>query len=141
MPRAKADFEAVYPCDFYTAAELFEPDQMYTVPEVARMLQGLDPDAEVAEETEAVLVDWAIPWIVSNADDMVVGEPRTDDGPGYYGLAPDAASTDDGGTINGDEAADGNEAADDEAADDDEGTNGDETVDDDEATGDGDQDR
>lgn len=96
MPEPKREFDEIYPCDFYSPEELFDHDKMYTVPEIARMLQGLEPEAEVDEGTEAVLVDWAIPWIMSNADDLVIGEPLTEDGPGYYGLAADdAASTDD----------------------------------------------
>ncbi|KPN30716.1 hypothetical protein SY89_01453 [Halolamina pelagica] len=59
---------------------------MYTVYEIARLLQGLEPDAEIDEETEAVLLDWAIPWVMNNADDLVVAEPPAEDAPGYYGL-------------------------------------------------------
>jgi len=87
MPVDKSEFEALHPCDFYTPAELLDPDQMYTVYEIARLLQELEPDAELDPETEAVLLDWAIPWVVRNADDLVVAEPRGDDEPGYYGLA------------------------------------------------------
>ncbi len=87
MPIEKSEFDALHPCDFYTAAELLDPDQMYTVYEIARLLQELEPDAELEPETESVLLDWAIPWIVTNADDLVVAEPRGDDEPGYYGLA------------------------------------------------------
>jgi len=86
MPRAKADFETLHPCDFYTPEELLEEDQMYTVYEIARLLQGLGPDAEIDEETEAVLLDWAVPWIMNNADDLVVADPPSEDEPGYYGL-------------------------------------------------------
>jgi len=87
MPVTKDEFDQLHPCDFYTPEELLEPDQMYTVYEIARMLQELDPDAEIDAETEAILLDWAIPWIISNADDLVVADPRDDDEPGYYGLA------------------------------------------------------
>jgi len=87
MPVSKNEFDQLHPCDFYTPEELLEPDQMYTVYEIARMLQELDPDAEIDAETEAILLDWAIPWIISNADDLVVADPRDDDEPGYYGLA------------------------------------------------------
>ncbi|MGZ0746338.1 DUF5827 family protein [Haloparvum sp. AD34] len=93
MPEPKDAFDEIYPCDFYTAEELLEPDKMYTVPEIARLLQGLDPDAEVDEGTEAVLVDWAIPWVMTNADDLVIGEPLEEEGPGYYGLATDATES------------------------------------------------
>ncbi|PSQ26427.1 hypothetical protein BRD03_10110 [Halobacteriales archaeon QS_9_68_17] len=86
MPVPKDEFDQLHPCDFYTAEELLEPDRMYTVYEIARMLQDLAPDAGIDVETEEVLLDWAIPWVMRNADDLVVGEPRDDEDPGYYGL-------------------------------------------------------
>ncbi|MFC7212524.1 DUF5827 family protein [Saliphagus sp. GCM10025334] len=86
MPVPKDEFDTLPPCDFYTPEELLEADQMYSVYEIARLLQGLDPNAEIDRETEDILLDWAIPWIMTNAEDLVVGEPRTDDEPGYYGL-------------------------------------------------------
>jgi len=86
MPKPKSEFEELYPCDFYTASELLESGQMYTVYEIARLLQDLDPEAELDPETETVLLDWAIPWIMTHANDLVVAEPRSDDEPGYYGL-------------------------------------------------------
>jgi len=86
VPRPKDDFDAVYPCEFYAPSELLDDDRMYTVYEIARLLQGLDADAAIEPETEEVLLDWAIPWIVFNGDDLVVAEPPTDDDPGYYGL-------------------------------------------------------
>jgi hypothetical protein len=86
MPVDKAEFDEVLPCEFYTPAELLEEDRMYTVYEIARLLQGLDPDAELDQPTEDVLLDWAIPWVMDNADDLVVAEPRDEDEPGYYGL-------------------------------------------------------
>jgi hypothetical protein len=33
-----------------------------------------------------VLLDWAIPWVMFNAADLVIAEPPSDDDPGYYGL-------------------------------------------------------
>ncbi|QZX98946.1 DUF5827 family protein [Halobaculum rubrum] len=103
MPIEKSEFPGLYPCDFYTPAELFEPDRMYTVYEIARLLQGLEPDAEIDEGTEEVLLDWAIPWVMTNAEELVVAEPRGDDEPGYYGVrrpedldgAGDSADSDD----------------------------------------------
>jgi hypothetical protein len=89
MPRPKSDFDQLHPCDFYTAEELLEADQMYTVYEIARLLQGLDPDAELEAETEDILLDWAIPWVMNNAEDLVIAEPEADDEPGYYGLKTD----------------------------------------------------
>lgn len=86
MPKPKSDFDALYPCDFYTPAELLDGDQMYTVYEIARLLQGLDPDAAIDEGVEDVLLDWAIPWVMQHADELVIAEPPTDDEPGYYGV-------------------------------------------------------
>ncbi|WP_313695352.1 DUF5827 family protein [Halorarum halobium] len=86
MPIPKTEFPALHPCDFYTPEELLDPERMYTVYEIARLLQGLDPDATIDEGTEEILLDWTIPWIMRNAAELVVAEPRTDDEPGYYGL-------------------------------------------------------
>lgn len=94
MPEPKSAFDATYPCDFYEPAELFEPDQMYTIPEIARLLQGLEPDAEVDADTEAVLIDWAVPWVMVHSDDLVIAEPLAEEGPGYYGVAPEAIDGD-----------------------------------------------
>ncbi|WP_254863141.1 DUF5827 family protein [Halovivax gelatinilyticus] len=87
MPRPKSEFEEIFPCDFYEPADLLASDAMYTVYEIARLLQGLEPDAELERDTEDILLDWAIPWIMVNADELVVAEPRSDDEPGHYGLA------------------------------------------------------
>lgn len=89
MPRPKSDFEELYPCDFYEPAELLESGEMYTVYEIARLLQDLEPAAELEPETENILLDWTIPWVMQNADELVVAEPETDTEPGYYGLAED----------------------------------------------------
>ena len=86
MPRPKSDFESLYPCDFYTPEELLENEQMYTVYEIARLLQGLDPDASIDEGVEDILLDWTIPWIMRNADELLIAEPPTEEEPGYYGL-------------------------------------------------------
>jgi hypothetical protein len=86
MPVPKAAFDELLPCEFYTPAELLDPELCYTVDEIARLLQGLPPDADLDPETESVLVDWAIPWVMTNADDLVIAEPRDEDEPGRYGL-------------------------------------------------------
>ena len=86
MPIKKSAFDRLHPCDFYTPEELLDGDRMYTVYEIARLLQGLEPDAELDQGTEDILLDWAIPWVMVNADELVVAEPREDDEPGYYGL-------------------------------------------------------
>ncbi|GAB7090088.1 DUF5827 family protein [Halorubrum luteum] len=96
MPEPKSTFAETFPCEFYTPAELLDPDLMYTIPEIARLLQGLEPDAEIDADTEAVLVDWAVPWVMVNAEDLVIAEPLETDGPGYYGVAPHATDPTDG---------------------------------------------
>jgi hypothetical protein len=89
MPRPKADFDDLYPCDFYTPEELLEDDLMYSVYEIARLLQGLEADAEIDEGVEDVLLDWAIPWIMRHSESLLIAEPPTEEEPGYYGLKPD----------------------------------------------------
>ncbi len=89
MPRQKAEFDALYPCDFYTPQELLDEELMYSVYEIARLLQGLDPDAEIDEGVEDILLDWAIPWIMRNSEQLVIADPPSDDEPGYYGLKSD----------------------------------------------------
>jgi len=86
MPRSKSTFDDLYPCDFYEPDELLDEDQMYTVYEIARLLQGLEPDATLDQGTEDILLDWAIPWVMRNSDDLCVAEPPGEDEPGYYGL-------------------------------------------------------
>lgn len=89
MPVPKAEFDELHPCEFYTPAELLEADLLYSVPEIARLLQGLEPDADIDPDTEAILIDWAVPWIMLNSDALVVAEPRSEDEPGRYGLRTD----------------------------------------------------
>ena len=86
MPVPKEEFDSLYPCDFYTPEELLEEDELYTVYEIARLLQDLDPDEDISPDVENVLLDWAIPWVMVNSDDLVVAEPRDDDEPGFYGV-------------------------------------------------------
>jgi hypothetical protein len=86
VPVPKSEFDELLPCEFYAPGELLDDDRMYTVYEIARLLQGLDADAELDPETEDVLLDWAIPWVMLHADGLVIAEPRDDEEPGYYGL-------------------------------------------------------
>lgn len=88
MPRPKSEFDSIVPCEFYDPEELLEPGEMYTVYEIARLLQDVDPDAELDPETENVLLDWTIPWVMANADELVVADAGPDE-PGYYGLRED----------------------------------------------------
>jgi hypothetical protein len=87
MPIPRADAEDLRPLEFREPAEVLSADRLYTVVEIARLLQGLEPDAELDPETENVLLDWAIPWMLKNAESFVFAEPTDADEPGYYGLA------------------------------------------------------
>ncbi len=86
MPVPKAEFDDVRPLAFREPADVLDPDYLYTVYEIGRLLQGLEPDAELDVETENVLMDWAIPWMLKHADQFVFAEPARDTEPGYYGL-------------------------------------------------------
>ena len=87
MPRPKSDFDRLRPFEFREPSEVLDNDTMYTVYEIARLLQGLDPDVELDIETEDVLLDWAIPWMLTNADALCFADPESDTEPGYYGLS------------------------------------------------------
>ncbi|MFB6163406.1 MAG: DUF5827 family protein [Halococcoides sp.] len=87
MPRPRSEFDEIRPLDFRDPSEVIDADHLYTVFEIARCLQGLDPDADLDPATEDVLLDWAIPWMIDNRDQFVFAEPTRDDEPGYYGLA------------------------------------------------------
>ncbi|MFB6172684.1 MAG: DUF5827 family protein [Haloarculaceae archaeon] len=86
MPRSKSAFDDLRPLAFREPDEVLDEDEMYTIYEVARLLQGVAPDRELDVETENVLLDWAIPWMVYHQESFVFGEPESDDAPGYYGL-------------------------------------------------------
>ncbi|ADE04617.1 DUF5827 family protein [Haloferax volcanii] len=89
MPRPKDDFDTLYGYLLYEPADILDPDYMYTVGEIARLMQGLSPQDDLAEETEDRIIQWTIPWIVANQEDFVINDPRSDE-PGYFGLHPDA---------------------------------------------------
>jgi hypothetical protein len=86
MPRPKADFEDLRALEFHEPEEVLEPTEMYTVYEIARLLQGVPVDQNLDVETENVLLDWAIPWMIYHQDRFVFANPAADDEPGYYGL-------------------------------------------------------
>ena len=64
----------------------FDPDTMYTVYEIARLLQGVEVDRELDAATEGVFLDWAIPWMLDNQAAFCFAEPDDDASPGFYGL-------------------------------------------------------
>jgi hypothetical protein len=105
MPRPKSAFETLYPYRLYTPEELLDPDQMYTVPEVARLMQGLEPDTELDEETEALLIEWTVPWLVLNADELVINDPVGDE-PGYFGLQTEERTDDETAVPGAEDAGD-----------------------------------
>ena len=86
MPRPREEFEDLRPFEFRDPEEVLEEEYLYTVYEIARLLQGVDPDREMDAETEDILLDWAIPWMLDNSEAFVFAEPDGDEEPGYYGL-------------------------------------------------------
>ena len=86
MPRPREAFEELRPFEFRDPEEVLDSDYLYTVYEIARLLQGLEPDRELPAETEAILLDWAIPWMLDNSEAFVFAEPDADEEPGHYGL-------------------------------------------------------
>ncbi|MFB6089497.1 MAG: DUF5827 family protein [Halobellus sp.] len=88
MPKPKDDFDTLYPYRLYEPEEILDPDQMYTVPEIARLLQGLDPEVDLDPETEESLIRWTVPWLMAHTDDLVINDPVGDE-PGYFGVESD----------------------------------------------------
>jgi hypothetical protein len=86
MPRPRETFEDLREFEFREPGEVLERDSLYTVYEIARLLQGVEPDAELDPGTEDILLDWAIPWMLDHSESFVFAEPEADDEPGYYGL-------------------------------------------------------
>ncbi|ELZ35037.1 hypothetical protein C474_01712 [Halogeometricum pallidum JCM 14848] len=85
MPKSKDEFDTLYPYQLYEPEEILEEDLMYTVPEMSRVLQGLDPETELDAETEDRIVVWTVPWLMAHADELVINDPEGDE-PGYFGL-------------------------------------------------------
>jgi len=85
MPKRKETFETLYPYRLYDPDEVLDPELMYTVPEIARLLQGLDPDVELDADTEDRVVAWTIPWLMVHAGELVINDPVGDE-PGYFGV-------------------------------------------------------
>ena len=87
MPIPKDEADDLRPLAFRRPEDVLDSDKLYTIYEVARLLQGVPVDEELDIETENVLLDWAIPWMMNHADSFVFVEPASDQDPGYYGLA------------------------------------------------------
>ncbi|MFT4883987.1 MAG: hypothetical protein ACI8U4_001500 [Natronomonas sp.] len=86
MPRPREEFDDLREFEFREPEEVLEEGQLYTVYEIARLLQGVDPDRELDVETENILLDWAIPWMLDHSEAFVFAEPDDEAEPGYYGL-------------------------------------------------------
>jgi hypothetical protein len=86
MPRPREEFDDLREMAFHEPEAVLDADNLYTVYEIARLLQGVPLDAELDVETENVLLDWAIPWMIYNQESFVFAEPEHDSQPGYYGL-------------------------------------------------------
>jgi hypothetical protein len=89
MPVPKSEFADLRPLEFRDPEEVLDPDEMYTVYEIARLFQGLEPGQKLDPETEQILLDWTIPWMLDHADEFVFAEPEADDEPGHYGIDDD----------------------------------------------------
>lgn len=87
MPISKDEVDDLRPLAFREPEEVLDQDKLYTVYEISRLLQGLSADADLDVETENVLLDWTIPWMMNHEEAFVFAEPRSDDEPGYYGLS------------------------------------------------------
>jgi len=86
MPVPKDEADDLRPLAFREPDEVLDPDKLYTIYEIARLLQGVPVDEELDIETENVLLDWAIPWMMNYSESFVFAEPESDADPGYYGL-------------------------------------------------------
>ncbi|MFB6298170.1 MAG: DUF5827 family protein [Salinirussus sp.] len=86
MPVPKSEYEDLRALSFREPAEVLDPDHLYTVYEIARLLQGLEPDADLDPATEDILLDWTIPWIMRHSEAFVFAEPGGTEQPGRYGL-------------------------------------------------------
>lgn len=86
MPRPRDDFEDLRTFEFREPEEVLDDEKLYTVYEIARLLQGVDPDRDLDVETENILLDWAIPWMLDHSETFVFAEPDDEESPGYYGL-------------------------------------------------------
>jgi hypothetical protein len=86
MPRPRESFDDLRAFEFREPGEVLDDDKLYTVYEIARLLQGVDHDVDLDPATEDILLDWAIPWMLDHSEAFVFAEPDADDEPGYYGL-------------------------------------------------------
>jgi hypothetical protein len=106
MPRPKSAFEDLRALEFREPEAVLDPGRMYTVYEIARLLQGVAVDRDLDVETENVLLDWAIPWMIYHQERFEPADPAADEEPGYYGLSPAAVERVERAEQAGDDAED-----------------------------------
>jgi hypothetical protein len=94
VPQPKAEFDTLFSYEVYEPPELLDPDAMYRVDEIARLMQDLPPSAELDPETEDRLIAWTVPWLFEHRDKLCISDP-TGDEPGYFGLRAGTGETDD----------------------------------------------
>ena len=87
MPIPRAEFDDVRSFELHEPEDILDPDLLYTIPELARLLQGLPHDAELSDFNESVFIDWAIPWMIYNQERLAFAEPDDEEVVGLYGLA------------------------------------------------------
>lgn len=68
MPQPKPEFDQLCPYEVYEPAKPLEPDTMYRVDEVARLMQDPPPTADLGPETEDRLITWTVPWLSTHRD-------------------------------------------------------------------------
>jgi hypothetical protein len=86
MPRPREEFDDIRDFEFYDPEEVLDRENLYTVYEIARLLQGVEPDRDLDPGTEDILLNWAIPWMLDHSESFVFAEPESDEEPGHYGL-------------------------------------------------------
>lgn len=86
MPRPREEFDDIRDFEFYDPEEVLDREKLYTVYEIARLLQGVEPDRDLDPGTEDILLNWAIPWMLDHSESFVFAEPESDEEPGHYGL-------------------------------------------------------
>jgi len=86
MPKPRESVDDLREFEFRDPEEVLDEASLYTVYEIARLLQGVDPEAELDPGTEEILLDWAIPWMLDHSESFVFAEPEGEEEPGHYGL-------------------------------------------------------
>jgi hypothetical protein len=86
MPVPRSDHEDLREFALRDPEDVLDEDLLYTIPEIARLLQGLAPDRELPAEVEERFLLWAVPWMLDNQASFVFAEPTEGDEAGLFGL-------------------------------------------------------